>query len=68
MLPPSLTKHQRISMRLSSALIAFLQGKHCEVFSEPFDVELHQDEITRNKVVIPDIIVIRDKTGLTDQK
>lgn len=68
MSPSPSTKHQRISMRLSSALFSFLQGKPCEVFSAPFDVELHRDEITENKVVIPDLSVICDKTGLTDQK
>ena len=68
MSPSPSTKHQRISMRLSSALFAFLQGKPCEVFSAPFDVELRRNEITENKVVIPDLSVICDKTGLTDQK
>lgn len=68
MSPSPSTKHQRISMRLSSALYAFLQGKPCEVFSAPFDVELKRDEINENNVVIPDLSVICDKTGLTDQK
>lgn len=68
MSPSPSTKHQRISMRLSSALFTFLQGKPCEVFSAPFDVELNRDEINENKVVIPDLSVICNKTGLTDKK
>lgn len=68
MSPSPSTKHQRISMRLSSELFVFLQDKPCEVFSAPFDVELKRDEIDENKVVIPDLSVICDKTGLTEQK
>ncbi len=68
MSPSPSTQHQRISMRLSSTLFAFLQGKPCEVFSAPFDVELSRDDINDNKVVIPDVSVICDKKGLTDQK
>lgn len=54
-------------MRLGSALFAFFQGKPCEVFSAPFDVELRRDEISENKVVIPDLSVICDENGLTEQ-
>ena len=68
MSPSPSTKHQRTSMRLSSTLFAFLQGKPCEVFSAPFDVELQRDEVKGNTIVIPDLSVICDKTGLTEQK
>ena len=68
MSPSPSTQHQRISMRLSSTLFAFLQVKPCEVFTAPFDVELSRDDINDNKVVIPDVSVICDKKGLTDQK
>lgn len=68
MSPSPSTKHQRISMRLSSALFAFLQDKPCEVFTAPFDIELKRDEIPENKMIIPDLSVICDKTGLTEQK
>lgn len=68
MAPSPSTKHQRISMRLSSALFSFLQETPCEVFSAPFDVELKRDESGESHVVIPDLSVICDKTGLTEQK
>ncbi len=68
MSPSPSTQHQRISMRLSSALFAFLQGKPCEVFSAPFDIELKREDIIENHVVIPDLSIICDKTGLTNQR
>lgn len=66
MVPSPSTKHQRISMRLSSELYQFLKGKECEVFSAPFDIKLKSDKISGDKVVIPDISVICDKKGLGD--
>ena len=36
MSPSPSTKHQRISMKLSSQLFHLLDGKSCEVFSAPF--------------------------------
>lgn len=68
MSPSPSTKHQRTSMRLSATLFSFLQGKPCEVFSAPFDVELQRDAIKGNTIVMPDLSVICDTTGLTDQK
>lgn len=68
MSPSSSTKHQRTSMRLSSTLIAFLQGKPCEIFAPPYDVELKRDEIHENTIVIPDLVVICDKSGLTNER
>lgn len=64
--PSPSTKHQRISMRLSSKLYEFLKGKECEVFSAPFDIKLKSDKISGDKVVIPDISVICNKKGLGD--
>lgn len=66
MVPSPSTKHQRISMRLSSELYQFLKGKECEVFSAPFDIKLKSDKISGDKVVIPDISVICNKKGLGD--
>ena len=68
MSPSPSTKHQRISMRLSSQLFHLLDGKSCEVFSAPFDVELKSETMDDTKVVIPDISVICDKSGLGEQK
>ncbi|HCX49826.1 MAG TPA: endonuclease [Bacillus sp. (in: Bacteria)] len=68
MSPSPSTKHQRISMRLSSQLFNLLNEKSCEVFSAPFDIELKSETIEDTKVVIPDITVICDKSGLAEQK
>lgn len=66
MAPSPSTKHQRISMRLSSKLYEFLKGKECEVFSAPFDIKLKSDRVAGDKIVIPDLSVICDKKGLGD--
>ncbi|MPM38452.1 hypothetical protein SDC9_85081 [bioreactor metagenome] len=66
MAPSPSTKHQRISMRLSSQLYEFLRGKECEVFSAPFDIKLKSERVTGDKIVIPDLSVICDKKGLGD--
>lgn len=68
MSPSPSTMHQRISMRLSSQLFNILNGKSCEVFSAPFDVELKNELMGDTKIVIPDISVICDKSGLGEQK
>nr|WP_282434040.1 Uma2 family endonuclease [Desulfosporosinus lacus] len=71
--PPS-TKHQRISSRLHAKLFNFLEGKECEVFPAPFDIELRtadddqRDQTEKIKVVIPDLSVICDKTKLGENK
>lgn len=66
MSPSPSTKHQQISMRLSSEIYNYLKGKECEVFSAPFDVHLFKEGMQGEKIVIPDISVICDKTGLTE--
>lgn len=62
MSPSPSTKHQRISMRLSSQLFNLLNGKSYEVFSAPFDIELKSETMEDTKIVIPDISVICDKS------
>lgn len=73
MTPSPSTKHQRISGRLHAQLFNFLEGKECEVFHAPFDIELWNDEIQGNRsmepqVVIPDLSVICDRDKLDDNK
>ena len=63
------TNHQRVSLKIATALFNFLQDKPCEVFSAPFDVRLtfkskkHEDIDT---VVQPDICVVCDAEKLDD--
>lgn len=66
--PSPSTRHQRISRKLLVQLDRFLEGKPCEVFSAPFDIELKNDRIEGKKVVIPDLSIICDKNGLTDSR
>lgn len=68
MSPSPSTKHQRISSRLHIKLGNFLEGKICEVFHAPFDIELKNEKIEGTRIVIPDISVICDKSGFTDQR
>jgi len=68
MVPSPSTKHQRVSGRLHAKLFNFLEGKDCEVFHAPFDIELHCESMDGNKIVIPDLSVICDKSGLMENK
>lgn len=68
MSPSPSTRHQRISGRLYAKLFNFLEGKECEAFSAPYDVQLHREDIEEDRVVIPDISVICDKSGMEDSK
>ncbi len=61
MTPAPTLKHQRISRNLFYRLVAFLDGKTCEVFDAPTDVVLDEDT-----VVQPDILVVCDHSKLTD--
>ncbi|MCF8564870.1 Uma2 family endonuclease [Alicyclobacillus tolerans] len=65
LLPSPSTQHQHISSHLHFALFEYLQGKTYELFSSPFDIELHCSDIPENQVVIPDLSIICDKKGLT---
>jgi len=68
MSPLPSTKHQRISSKLHAKLYNLLEGKDCEVFHAPFDILLKNDDIEGDKLVIPDLSVICDKSGFTDNK
>lgn len=64
-MPPSPSiHHQRVSGRLHSKLFNFLDGKDCEVFHAPTDIELQRDDIEGNKIIIPDLSVICEKSDL----
>ncbi|KJE27640.1 restriction endonuclease family protein [Geobacillus kaustophilus] len=68
MSPYPSTHHQRISGRLHVKLFHFLEKKPCEVFHAPFDIELKSERIEGKKIVVPDLTVICDPSGLTDTK
>ncbi len=68
MSPSPSTKHQRISAKLMIKIGNFLEGKKCEVFSAPYDIELQKDGLDGTKIVIPDISIICDKNGFTESK
>ena len=46
----------------------FLKGRSCEVFAAPYDIELYKDGIDGKKIVIPDLSVICNKDGFTENK
>lgn len=66
MAPSPSTVHQRISRKLLIRFDQFLSGKPCEVFHAPFDIELKIENTEEPKIVIPDLSVICDKSGLTE--
>ncbi|CAH0345412.1 Uma2 family endonuclease [Bacillus sp. CECT 9360] len=68
MTPSPSTKHQRVSNKLQFRFGMFLEGKDCEVFSAPYDIELKKDGVEGTKIVIPDLCVICDKSGFTDAR
>ncbi|CAI3570648.1 Uma2 family endonuclease [Clostridium neonatale] len=68
MSPSPSTKHQRISSRLQIKIGIYLDGKECEVFDAPYDIQLKKDNIEGNKIVIPDLSVICDKSGFEENK
>lgn len=68
MSPSPSTQHQRISAKLTTDFMMFLKGKKCEVFAAPYDIELYKDGIEGKKIVIPDLSVICNKEGFTDNR
>lgn len=68
MSPSPSTKHQRISSKIQLKLGIFLEGRSCEVFAAPYDIELKNDKLEGTKIVIPDLSVICDKKGFTDSR
>ena len=66
MTPSPSTEHQRVSIKMASAIYALLQegknrgaGGSCEVFSAPIDVFLPSG------VVVPDLVVVCDPAKIT---
>jgi Uma2 family endonuclease len=53
MAPAPATRHQLLSVRLASALEAFLRGKTCAVYTAPTDVKLSNEDIVQ-----PDLLVV----------
>lgn len=68
MSPSPSTAHQRISMKLSSFLFTLLNGKDCEVLAAPYNIELVDQESEERKILIPDLSIICDKAGFTEQR
>lgn len=68
MSPSPSTQHQRISAKLTTEFMLFLRGKSCEVLAAPYDIELYREDIEGKKIVIPDLSVICDKKGFTNNK
>ena len=70
MSPAPSRAHQEISINLLKSFLFFLSGKHCKVYSAPFDVRFpkaskaDKDVFT---VLQPDICVICDKSKLDDR-
>lgn len=68
MSPSPSTRHQRVSNRLETKFREYLEGKECELFHAPYDIELKNEEMKGTKIVIPDISIICDKSGFTDAR
>lgn len=69
MSPAPATRHQRLSRKLFTRIVTFLEGKSCEAFAAPFDVLLPRgrepdDEV--DSVVQPDIVVYCDKSKVQE--
>lgn len=66
MAPSPSIPHQRISGNLYFELRKYFNNKSCDVFSAPTDIELVKDD--KRNLVIPDLSVICDKNGFTNNK
>lgn len=66
MSPSPSIPHQRISGNLFFELRKYLTDKSCDVFSAPTDILLIKDN--EKNLVIPDLSVICDKNGFTNNK
>ncbi len=63
MSPAPLSEHQYISQELAGAFWQFLKGKHCRVYSAPFDVRIPTRSVSDEDIITvvqPDISVICD--------
>ncbi|GHU62182.1 hypothetical protein FACS189445_4950 [Spirochaetia bacterium] len=59
--------HQRLSREFTRQFSNFLLGKPCEVFAAPLDVRLFpREDHTDDTVVQPDLLVVCDKTKLSE--
>ncbi len=61
------TAHQRVSIRSSSIFFKYFRKSECEVLAAPFDVKLTKEEL-ESQLVIPDLVVICDKSGLNEKR
>ncbi|MCT2536729.1 Uma2 family endonuclease [Aquibacillus koreensis] len=68
MSPSPSTKHQRISRKLENKFGSYIEGKSCELFHAPYDIELKNEKVKDSKIVIPDISIICDESGFTDAR
>jgi Uma2 family endonuclease len=68
MSPSPSTKHQRVSGNLFIKFSNFIEGKSCEVFHAPFDIELKNESMEGTKIVVPDLTLICDKSGFTESR
>lgn len=62
MTPAPRTRHQRISLKISSRLERFFDGKRCVPFDAPTDVVLNEEN-----VVQPDVFVVCDRDKITEE-
>lgn len=46
----------------------FLESSPCELFPAPYDIELKNENMEGTKIVIPDISVICDPSGFTEER
>ncbi|MCL2055334.1 MAG: Uma2 family endonuclease [Oscillospiraceae bacterium] len=61
MSPRPVLNHNRVLTKISRLFGNYLEGKPCEVFSDGVDVKL-----TENDTVIPDVMVVCDKSIIKD--
>ena len=62
--------HQKVSLKLASRLLVYLERKTCQVYDAPFDVRFtkgSKDDKKIHDVVQPDICVICDPEKLDDR-
>jgi len=69
MMAPPVIRHQEIAGDLFTQIKDFLKDKPCKVFIAPIGVRLFPEKNDKDQVtVLPDIIVVCDKSKLEDQR
>jgi Uma2 family endonuclease len=68
MSPSPSIKHQRISGKLFKYFANYLEGKSCEVFHAPMDIELKSEKVDGARIVIPDLSIICNKNGFIESR